>query len=113
VETMKCPNCLSESVSMTGDVLYCRTCNLTVDMKTSKFCERVPVFNPVPETLLHTVGQLYKDGFGHHWQLMGTAPGCGRVVLGDYCTSCRPFLPEVTDRPTRKGKAVARVSDAE
>jgi hypothetical protein len=95
-----------------GNMIECGHCGLKGDRTQMRFCEKVPVFAAVPSDKLYDVkGQAYEDTNGQSWILPGYVPGCGRVMTGDYCNSCRSFIPYPVDKPRRNGKRSAREVD--
>lgn len=108
----RCPNCMSEKAVVANNVIDCGLCGLRGDLNQMRFCEKVPHFSPVKKEDVYSVKkQLYADKFDTAWVLEGYATGCGRVVTGDYCTSCRSFMPMPVDKPRRRGKQSAREDD--
>lgn len=107
----KCPNCFSEKAVVRDNIIDCG-CGVKGDLGAMRFCNKVPVFSPVKKEDVYAVkAQVYADKFDGAWVLEGYAPGCGRPVSGDYCISCRGFLPIPSEKPKRKGKRSAREED--
>jgi len=107
-----CPNCKSPRFERTEGRVFCHSCRIEGDPSKMKWCEKVPVFKPVDQDnlWLHD-GQVYKHN-EKLFLLAGYAPGCGRVVIGDFCDACRPFLPRPTERPQKKRSAKKSGKDA-
>jgi hypothetical protein len=100
-----CPACLSSAADIRPDFISCRTCGVRGNPHELNWCERVPIFRRVArEDLWIEKGQLYK--YHERWFVLeGYAEGCGRVIApGDFCHSCRWFMPEISERPQRKKK---------
>jgi hypothetical protein len=108
-ESGVCPECHSEKLKEFGNMIECGHCGLKGDRSKMRFCEKVPMFSPVKkENVFDVSGQVYEDEWGNSWVLEGYSKGCGRPVVGEYCTSCRIFLPHPVDKPKRRGKRSAR-----
>jgi transcription elongation factor Elf1 len=108
----KCPQCHSEKAVVKDNFIDCGQCGLKGDLGMMRFCEKVPVFDVVKKEDVYAVkAQTYVDKYGETWTLEGYAPGCGRPVVGDFCTSCRGSLPLPSEKPKRKGKRSAREDD--
>jgi hypothetical protein len=99
-----CPNCWSNSIRVQPGHISCATCGINGDPGKIRWCEKVPLFRSVAkEDIWLTSGQLYKHE-DRLFTLVGYMPGCGRVFEGEWCVSCRPFLPTPVERPSRKAK---------
>lgn len=101
-KAVMCPDCKSTDFTSGPDYISCKACGLHGNPTVMKWCLKVPMFNPVDPSMVK--GDLYKNG-DVYWQMMGYAPGCGREVKGDFCTSCRSFLPQRVDHVDRKSRA--------
>ena len=101
-----CPSCHSMQIDCRPDFISCRCCGIHGDPNSLVWCEKVPIYRMVKrEDLWIEKGQLYK--YHERWfVLAGWAPGCGRLMEGDRCRSCRDFYPEPTERPKGKKKVV-------
>jgi hypothetical protein len=109
----KCPQCHSEKAVVNGNVIDCGLCELKGDLSSMRFCAKVPMFNPVKKEDVYALKvQAYVDKFDMTWRLEGYTSGCGRLVTGDFCTSCRSFLPIPSEKPQRRGKRSAREDDS-
>jgi hypothetical protein len=104
IDAGTCPTCLGTGQKVKRDLIDCKICGTYGIPSQMKWCLKVPVFNPVPDVTMYS-GQLFKDINDLHWKMMGYAPGCGREVKGNYCTSCRAFLPLPVDHPARRSRA--------
>lgn len=95
-----CPNCLSTNIEVQPDYISCKSCGLHGNPKEMRFCERVPVLVPVNG---RADGKLYEHG-GVVYRIVGYAPGCGRPLSGEWCDSCRKFIPRPYEKTARRAE---------
>lgn len=98
-----CPACWGKNLKVEGDYIKCAVCGIHGNPTMMKFCEHVPCFTTTDGQ--NTGGkQLYQAG-NTLFLLAGTVEGCGRVVTGEFCESCRSFLPHEVDHVVVKSRA--------
>lgn len=102
IEKKVCPHCHAPNLSVESDYISCRVCDMHGNPEAMRWCIRVPMFMPADPTVYH--GQLYEH-HDEYWRLAGYAPGCWREVKGEYCVSCRGFLPFMVNHAERKSRA--------
>ena len=91
-----CPSCRSSAIEIQSDYISCRTCGIHGNPKEMTWCDTVPIFREVhKDEAWRENGQLYEYK-NRLFVLTGHSMGCGRVVSGIYCDSCRSFMPEKT-----------------